>query len=64
MVPANRVGFNQGGLSAFQLKIVQEVITLVVFVAFAVLFLKEKMEWKYLASFACVMGAVYFAFRK
>ncbi len=64
MVPANRIGYNMSGFSAFQLKIIQEVITLLVFTAFAVGYLNEKFEWKYLASFVCVMGAVYFAFRK
>jgi uncharacterized protein len=64
MVPANRIGYNQSGFNAFQLKIIQEVITLAVFTVFAVWFLKEKMEWRYLASFACVLGAVYFAFKK
>jgi hypothetical protein len=64
MVPANRVGYFGSGFSAFQLKIIQEVITLLVFVVFAVFVLHEKMEWRYLASFACVLGAVYFAFRK
>ncbi|MFZ4057068.1 MAG: DMT family protein [Ferruginibacter sp.] len=43
---------------------VQEVITLVVFVIFAVLYLKEPLQWKYLASFICLLGAVYFMFKK
>ncbi len=64
MVPANRIGFLKAGLSAFQLKIIQEAITLVVFMVFAVFFLKEKMEWKYIVSFCFLIGAVYFAFRK
>lgn len=63
MVPANRIGYSKG-FSAFQLKITQEVITLAVFVAFAVLFLKEPFHWKYIVSFAFVLGAVYFAFMK
>ncbi|WP_152266780.1 DMT family protein [Agriterribacter humi] len=62
-VPANRYGYISG-LSAFQLKIIQEAITLVVFVAFALLYLHEPMHWKYLLSFICLMGAVYFAFMK
>lgn len=62
-VPANRLGYT-GGFSAFQLKIIQEAITLVVFVAFAVIYLHEPMQWKYLLSFICLMGAVYFAFMK
>lgn len=64
MVPANRIGYLRAGLSGFQLKIIQEAITLVVFMVFAVFFLKEKMEWKYLVSFCFLLGAVYFAFRK
>ena len=63
MVPANRAGFTNG-FSAFQLKITQEVITLVVFSVFAVLYLKEPFHWKYLVSFALLMGAVYFMFKK
>ena len=50
MVPANRIGF-MSGMSGFQLKITQEVITLVVFAVFAVLYLKEPLQWKYLVSF-------------
>lgn len=63
MVPANRIGYGKG-FNAFQLKITQEVITLAVFVVFAVLFLKEPFHWKYMVSFAFVLGAVYFAFMK
>ncbi|HYE54405.1 MAG TPA: DMT family protein [Chitinophagaceae bacterium] len=63
MVPANRLGYADG-LSGFQLKIIQEVITLVVFAFFAVLYLKEPFHWKYLVSFAFLLGAVYFMFRK
>jgi uncharacterized protein (DUF486 family) len=63
MVPANRFGFAEG-INGFQLKITQEVITLVVFAVFAVLYLKEPFHWKYLVSFALILGAVYFAFKK
>jgi uncharacterized protein len=63
MVPANRYGYADG-LSGFQLKIMQEVITLVVFSFFAVLYLKEPFHWKYLVSFLFLMGAVYFMFKK
>lgn len=63
MVPANRAGFADG-MNGFQLKITQEVITLVVFAVFAVLYLKEPFHWKYLVSFALILGAVYFAFKK
>ena len=63
MVPANRMGF-ENGFSGFQLKITQEVITLVVFAAFAVLYLKEPFHWKYLVSFVLLLGSVYFMFKK
>lgn len=63
MVPANRNGYLQGW-SGFQLKIVQEVITLLVFCVFAVLYLKEPLRWNYLISFCLILGAVYFAFKK
>lgn len=62
-VPANRLGF-LSGWNGFQLKIVQEVITLVLFCVFAVLYLKEPLQWKYLVSFFFVLCAVYFAFAK
>lgn len=62
-VPANRIGF-ASGWNGFQLKIIQEVITLVIFSIFAVLYLKEPLHWKYLVSFAFILGAVYFAFKK
>lgn len=60
MVPANRHGYATG-LSGYQLKIMQEVITLGVFVAFAWLVLGEKLAWNYAVSFALIVGAVYFA---
>ncbi|MFN8265855.1 MAG: DMT family protein [Chitinophagaceae bacterium] len=63
MVPANRIGY-QNGINAFQLKMVQEVITLIIFSLFAILYLKEPFHWKYLVSFAFLLGAVYFMFRK
>jgi len=63
MVPANRYGYGEG-MSGFQLKITQEVITLVVFSLFAVLYLKEPFHWRYLVSFAFLFGAVYFMFKK
>lgn len=62
MVPANRIGYS-GGLELGQLKIMQEVITLSVFVPFALLFMGEKWRWDYLWAFACLVGAVYFVFR-
>lgn len=63
MVPANRFGY-ANGMSGFQLKITQEVITLVVFSLFAVTYLKEPFHWRYLVSFAFLIGAVYFMFSK
>jgi uncharacterized protein (DUF486 family) len=59
-VPANRLGY--GEFTAFQLKIIQEVITLVVFTAFAVLWLGERVRWNYGVAFALILAAVYFAF--
>jgi uncharacterized protein len=63
MVPANRIGFAKG-FSGFQLKMIQEVITLIVFCVFAVWYLKEPFHWRYLVSFAFLVGAVYFMFTK
>lgn len=63
MVPANRLGY-ANGMSGFQLKITQEIITLVVFAGFAVFYLKEPFHWRYLVSFAFILGAVYFMFKK
>jgi uncharacterized protein (DUF486 family) len=60
-VPANRIG-NESGLSAGQLKIIQEVITLAVFVVFARLYLNEKMTWNYYVAFAFILCAVFFVF--
>jgi uncharacterized protein len=61
MVPANRIGYTQ--LSLGQLKILQEVITLSVFVPFAVLYMKEPLKLDYLWAALCMVGAVYFIFR-
>jgi len=63
MIPANRAGY-LSGLNGFQLKVTQEVITLIVFSVFAVLYLKEPFHYKYLVSFGLILGAVYFAFKK
>jgi uncharacterized protein (DUF486 family) len=60
-VPANRIGYTV--LSVGQLKIMQEVITLSVFVPFSVLYLKEPLKLDYLWAGICLMGAVYFMFR-
>jgi uncharacterized protein len=63
MVPANRLGYSNG-MSGFQLKITQEIITLLVFSFFAVLYLKEPFHWRYAVSFLFILGAVAFAFWK
>lgn len=60
MVPANKAGYG-AGLTGYQLKIMQEVITLTVFVGFAWLVLGEKLSWNYAVSFALILLAVYFA---
>jgi uncharacterized protein (DUF486 family) len=60
-VPANRIGFTS--LSLAQLKIMQEVITLSVFVPFAVLYMNQPLKLDYLWAGVCLMGAVYFIFR-
>ena len=62
-VPANRIGFQQAGLSVGQLKIMQEVITLTVFLPFSVFYLKEPPRLDYLWAALCMVGAVYFIFR-
>ena len=61
MVPANRAGYFTAGFSGYQLKIIQECITLVVFVGFAWLVLKEKITWNYAVSFALIVLALWFA---
>jgi uncharacterized protein (DUF486 family) len=60
-VPANRIGYT--ALSIGQLKILQEIITLTVFVPFALLYLKEPLKTDYLWAGLCLLGAVYFMFR-
>src|SRR5262249_10309164 len=59
-VPANRIGY--GEFTAYRLKIIQEIITLTVFAIFACFYLGEGLRWNYALSFACVLGAVVFAF--
>lgn len=60
-VPANRLG-NENGLSAGQLKVMQEVITLLVFAVFARLYLGEKLTWNYYAAFGFILCAVFMVF--
>lgn len=61
-VPANRIGTG-AGLNVAQLKIIQEVITVCVFVPFMMVFMHEKWRWDYLWAFLCMVGAVYFVNR-
>jgi uncharacterized protein (DUF486 family) len=60
-VPANRLGYMTAHMSGYQLKIIQEVITLLVFIVFAWAVLKERITWNYAVSFACILLAVFFA---
>lgn len=62
-VPANRIGFQQAGFTVAQLKIMQEVITLVVFVPFAMLYLDQPFKTDFVWAGLCLVGAVYFIFR-
>ncbi|MBC8012415.1 MAG: DMT family protein [Burkholderiales bacterium] len=62
MVPANRIGYDNGaGFTGYQLKIIQEAITLTVFIGFAWLVLKERLTWNYAVSLALILLAVWFA---
>ena len=66
-VPANRIGFqgNGGPFSLMQLKVIQEVITLLIFTLFTVVFFKgETLQWNHFAAFLCLIAAVYFVFMK
>jgi uncharacterized protein (DUF486 family) len=60
-VPANRMGYLTAHLTGYQLKVIQEVITLAVFIVFAWFDLKERLTWNYAVSFAFMLLAVYFA---
>lgn len=62
-VPANRIGFASGALSLAQLKILQEVITLSIFVPFAILYMRQPISWNFLWAGICLAGAVYFIFK-
>ena len=59
-VPANRLGY--GVFTAFQLKIIQEVITMVVFIGFAIFYLRQQPTWNILIAMLLILAAVYFAF--
>ena len=62
-VPANRIG-HQAGYSGAQLKVMQEVITLLVFSVFSIAYLGEQMKWNYYVGFALILLAVFFVFHK
>ena len=62
-VPANRIGAQQAGLNVGELKIMQEVITLTVFVPFSLYYLKQPLKLDYLWAALCMAGAAYFIFR-
>lgn len=61
MVPANRIG-HTAGWSGYQLKVTQEVITLIVFTIFAAFYLKEGLRWNNVAAFGLILGAVWLTF--
>ena len=66
-IPANRLGFsgNGGPFTLMQLKVIQEVITLIIFTLFTTLFFKgESLHWNHLAAFCCLIAAVFFVFLK
>lgn len=62
MIPANRIGHTY--FTATQLKIMQEVITLIIFSIFSIMYLKEKFKWNYLIGFLFILLAVFFVFKK
>ena len=62
-VPANRIGYQQAGFTVGQLKIIQEVVTLSVFVPFVMMYLDEPFKLDYVWAALCLVGAVYFIFR-
>lgn len=65
MIPANKIGFHENGgpYSLFQLKVIQEVISLTVFTLLAIFFFSgEKLHWNHVAGFICLVGAVCFTF--
>jgi len=61
-VPANRIGHYH--FTAAQLKIIQEVITLVVFAVFSIFYLREGLRWNYIVAFLMIIGAVFFMFKE
>jgi uncharacterized protein (DUF486 family) len=63
MIPANRIGFGSAHLSLAQLKIIQEVISLLIFMPFAYFFMHQPWNWNFLWASLCICGAVFFIFR-
>ena len=62
-VPANRIGYEQAGYSLAQLKVMQEVITMAVFAAFAILYMREKLTMNFAYAGICLVAAAWFMFR-
>ena len=62
-VPANRIGANEAGLSLAQLKVMQEVITMLVFAAFAIVYMKERLSMNFVYAGLCLVAAAWFMFR-
>ncbi len=62
-VPANRIGYEQAGFSLAQLKVMQEVITMAVFAAFALLYMREKLTMNFVYAGICLVAAAWFMFR-
>lgn len=60
-VPANRIGYT--ALTLPQLKIIQEAVSLTVFMPFAILYMKQTLSWNYLAAMGCILAAVFFIFK-
>lgn len=61
-VPANRIGYGQ--FNGAQLKTIQEIITLIVFSVFSILYLKEELKWNYAVGFILIVAAAFFIFKK
>jgi len=61
-VPANRIGYDQ--FNGAQLKTIQEIITLIVFSVFSILYLKEELKWNYAVGFILIVAAAFFIFKK
>ena len=62
VIPANRIG-SASGMKLEQLKIIQEAVTLLMFIPFAIVIMKQPVSWNYAAAAVCIFGAVFFIFR-